>query len=192
MKKQTKLIYILIGVIITGWIGYRVYAIYHEARREVFNAARASAAPAETMIVTQKLGVLREPLFIKNNQAFVSGTRVNRFGIGQKVGPAGRIISVSSKVDLDTGMYLIQTSGAADGEQFAEQKYTGFFIPASAVRDGKIMIVQNGVVVANGVKIVNRDSENVLIQRGLNDGDIVVLSRVEEGTRVTYGVQRND
>lgn len=188
MKKQTKIIYILIGVIMAGWIGFRVYAIYHESRREVFNVARANAVPAETMVATQKLGVLREPLFIKNNQAFVSGTRVHMFGIGQKVGPDGRIISVSSKVDLDTGMYLIQTAGATDGEQFAEQKYTGFFIPVSAIRDGKVMVIQNGIAVAQEVKIVNRDSENVLIQQGLNDGDIVVLSKAEVGTRV----QRND
>ncbi len=192
MKKHIKLIYILIGVMLIGWIGYRVYSIYHESRREVFNAARASAAPADTMVAVAQLGVLREPLFIKNNQAYVSGSRVHKFGIGQKVGEQGRIISVSGKVDLDTGMYQIKTAGAADGEQFAEQKYNGFFIPASAVRDGKIMIIKNKIAVAQDVKIVNRDSENVLIQYGLNDGDVIVLSRVAEGTRVIDGVDKND
>jgi len=182
-----KLIYILLAIIIAGWIGYRVYAIYSESQREVFNAARVEEKPVEVMIVREEMGVLREPLFIKNNRAFVSHQRVRKFGVGQRVG-TGHIVSVANKLDLDTGMYLIKTTNVQDGEQFAEAKYTGFFVPIYAVSDGKVMVIEDGVAATREVKIMNQDSEWVLIFRGLNDGDIIILSKVEEGAKV----QNND
>jgi hypothetical protein len=175
-----KLIYILIGITLCVWVGYRIHSISRESNREVFNAARVQAVPVETMVARAESGVLREPLFIKNNRAYVSAARVRKFGVGQYVG-AGHIISVAGKIDLDTGMYLIRTIGANDGEQFALQKYTGFFIPLSAVNNGTVMVVENGIATSRNVKVINQDSENVLISTGLNDGDIIVLSKVGEG-----------
>jgi hypothetical protein len=173
----------LIAVVCVGWIGYRVGAIYSESRREVFNVARMEARPVSFIVVREETKALREPLFIKNNRAFVSGARVGKFGAGQSIG-GGRIVSVSGRLDLDTGMYLIRTSGAADGEHLAERKYAGFFVPVHAVRGGRVMVAENGAAAAREVDIINRDSENVLIRRGLADGDIVVLSRVEEGDKL--------
>jgi hypothetical protein len=173
-----KLIYILIGIILCTWVGYRINVIYTESQREVFNTARMQAVPVETMIARSESGVLKEPLYIKNNRAYVSGARVRKFGVGQRVG-GGHIISVASKLDLDTGMHLIRTIDVADGEQFAEQKYTGFFIPIAAVHNDKVMVAEDGIATTRDVKIINQDSENVLISTGLNDGDIIVLSKVE-------------
>ncbi|MCL2748940.1 MAG: hypothetical protein FWE50_02590 [Alphaproteobacteria bacterium] len=182
-----KYIYILLSIIIAAWVGYRVYAIYSESQREVFNAARVSEKTVETMVAHEEMGVLKEPLFIKDNRAFVSHSRIRKFGVGQRIG-AGHIISVSSKLDLDTGMYLIKTANVEDGEQFAEAKYTGFFIPIYAVTDSTVMVLENGIVALREVKIMNQDAEWILVSHGLNDGDIVVLSKVEAGTRV----QSND
>jgi hypothetical protein len=179
-----KILYILCAVALIGMVGFRIYSIYSESRREVFNAARVEALPVETMIAREQSGTLREPLFIKNNRALVSGSRVRKFGVGQKIGD-GHIIGMSNKLDLDTGMYVIKTAGAADGEQFVESKYTGFFIPIYAVKNDSVMVNENGVATVRPVKIINQDSENVLIQRGLSEGDAVILSKVEEGTLVT-------
>jgi len=44
------------------------------------------------------------------------------------------------------------------------------------------------VAATREVKIMNQDSEWVLIFRGLNDGVIIILSKVEEGAKV----QNND
>lgn len=187
MNKHKKLIYILIGAIFVCWIGFRINSIYQESKRQVFNVARQSAVSVETMIAGREMGVLREPIFVKNNTAFVSAARVNKFRPGQTI-ENGRIISVSKNINLDTGMYQIQTSGVQNGEHFAQQKYTGFFIPEYAVRDGKVMISENGIATVKEVEIVNNDAENALINSGLNDGDIIILSRVEPGTKV----QKND
>lgn len=166
-----------------GWIGFRVHSIYSESKREVFNAARASHVPVQTITAQEEMGVLREPLFIHNNRSFVSGARIGKFGVGQRVG-AGRIVSVASRLDLDTGMYMIKTQGAEDGEQFAEARYTGIMVPIYAVNNSAVMALENGIAVRREVKVLGADSENAIIQRGLNDGDVIILSRVEEGTKV--------
>jgi len=180
--------FITIGLIIifAFWIGYRVYVLHSEAKREVFNQSRVeqeSGVPVNIMFAREAAGVLREPLAIKNNRAYVSGARVGKFGVGQKVGD-GRIIFVSQKIDLDTGMYEIRTEGSADGEQFAEAKYTGFFIPLYSVIGGKVMIAVDGVATAREVKIAGQDAETVLVSRGLEEGDTVILSKVVEGDKV--------
>jgi uncharacterized protein YciW len=46
------------------------------------------------------------------------------------------------------------------------------------------MVVEDGAAVEREVKVINRDAERVLIQRGLSDGDIVILSRVVKGEKV--------
>lgn len=187
MRNNKKLIYILIGFIFICWIGFRINSIYQESKREVFNVARQPAISVETMTAHRETGILREPLFVKNNKAFVPASRLNKFHPGQVI-DSGRIISVSKNIDLDTGMYMIKTSGVVDGSHFSEQRHTGFFVPEYAIRDGKIMISENGIATIKDIEIIDNDAENVLINSGLKDGDIIILSRVESGTKV----QKND
>ena len=182
-QKIKILLFAICSLLFALWVGYRVHAIYSESRREVFNAARAAEKPVEMMTAREEMGVLREPLFIKNNRAFVSYHRIRKFGVGQRVG-TGHIVSVSSKLDLDTGMYLIKTANAADGEQFAEAKYTGFFVPVYAVAGNRIMVLEDGIVVSREVKIMGQDAELALVSKGLRDGDVIILSKVEEGEKV--------
>lgn len=181
--KYKKPIYILIACALIFWIGFRINSIYQESKRPIFNAARVAAVPVQTMIARSETNYLREPVFIKNNRAFVSGARKSKFSVGQNIGD-GRIVFVSNNLDLDTGMYLIKTSGVKDGEDFAMQKYTGFFIPIIAVHDNKIMIVKDGIATEQTVQIKTQDAQNALIESGLNDGDIVILSKIENGTKV--------
>ncbi|MDR1361431.1 MAG: hypothetical protein LBJ18_04005 [Rickettsiales bacterium] len=178
-----KIIYILVAAALCAVIGYRVYSIHEENQRAVFNAARMEAAPVETIVMREKMDSLKEPLFIKNNTAKVSSARVYRFGIGQHIG-TGRIISVSTKIDLDSGMHIIKTSGAGNGLQFAESHWTGFFVPVSAIQNNSVMIMENGTAVKREVKVANRDAVQAFISRGLRDGDIVILSTVAEGAKV--------
>ena len=183
MKKYKKIVYVLIGVALVFWIGFRINAIYQESKRQVFNSARQMAMPVETMIAHRQTNVLREPVFVKNNRAFIAATRINKFRVGQKIGN-GRIVSVANQLDLDTGMYLVKTSGVSDGDNFARQIYTGFFIPEYAVNDGKVMVVENGIATIKDTEVIDSDADNFLIKSGINDGDIIILSRVESGTRV--------
>lgn len=184
--KYKKLIYILCSVFLAGLIGFRVYVISSESARQVFNPSRAEVekgAPVAKLEVVKKSGILNEPLFIKNNTAFVSSVRVNKFKVGQRV-DTGKIISVSNQIDLDSGLFRIKTSGVADGSNFAELKYVGFFVPAYAVKESNVMVAENGVAHKHAVNVIDQDSENAVISSGLSDGDIVILSQVDEGEKV--------
>ena len=84
-------------------------------------------------------------------------------------------------------MYKIRTSGVQDGG-ILHIKNILAFVPKYAVRNGKIMVLKNGIAMIKQVEIVNNDAENVLINSGLDNGDIIILSHVEPGTKV----QEND
>ncbi|MDR0967417.1 MAG: hypothetical protein LBL75_01125 [Rickettsiales bacterium] len=178
-----KIIWILIACIIIGLSAARIIKLNDESSRVVFNPNRVETTPVHTIVANEKMDALHEPLFVKNNRAFVSGARRAKFGVGQRIGD-GHIISISNQLDLDTGMYKIITKNVADGENFALQKYTGFFIPLGAIKNNRVMVMENGIATSRDVKIMGRDATNALITNGLNDGDIVILSDVAENTRV--------
>jgi hypothetical protein len=122
-------------------------------------------------------------LAIKNNRAYVTAERAKKLKPGQKVGQ-GKITYVSNNIDLDTGMFLVRTSGVENGLQFAEFTANGFFIPLYAIQNNTVFIAENNIAVARDIEIVNQDSENAYIVSGLNDGDIIILSNVNAGTKV--------
>jgi len=184
--KYKKLIYILCTVFLVVLIAFRIHVISSESARKVFNPSRVeleSGAPVAKLEVEKKTGVLNEPLFIKNNTAFVSSVRVNKFKVGQRV-DNGKIISVSNQIDLDSGLFKIKTSGVVNGSNFAELKYVGFFVPAYAIKESNVMVAENGIAHKRAVNVIDQDSENAVISSGLSDGDIVILSQVDEGEKV--------
>lgn len=186
MKNMNKYIWILITVVVVGWVVFRFSAIGSEHARAVFNADRIaieSGAPVDVIVVGKGTGVLREPIHVKNNRALVSGNRVGKFAAGQKIGN-GKIVSVAQRIDLDSGMYVIRTSGVADGLNYAESAAVGYYVPVYAINNSTVMVAENGNAVARTVKIANQDSDNALIVGGLSDGDIVILSHVDAGERV--------
>ncbi len=178
---------VLIGLLVF-WVVFRFAAVASENARYVFNASRVmaeSGAPIEALVVSEQDGVLYEPLVVKNNRAYVSGDRVSKLHTGWKIGD-GTIKSVSKKIDLDTGMYVVRTNGVPDGLHYAEFVARGFFVPLYAISDNTVLVSQDGVATVRKVIVSRQDSENAYITDGLQDGDIVILSKVNAGDKVKY------
>lgn len=185
-KKMKQFFAILTIAILIGWVVFRFAAVASENSRHVFNAARVAidqGMPIEAITVSRTDGVLREPIAVKNNRALVSGARVVKLRAGQKIGN-GTITSVSRKIDYDTGMHVVRTSGVADGLQFAEISGNGFYLPVSAIENNTVMVVEDGVATVRNVVINAQDANMAQITSGLNDGERVILSRVQDGTKV--------
>ena len=178
--------FIALVAIMAGWVVFRFIAFASENSRFVYNAARVAAEvglPIESVTVRVKSGTLYEPLSVKNNRAYVSAERASKLRVGQKI-EQGKITYVSKSIDLNTGMYLVRTSGVSDGLHFAEFTTDGIFVPLYAISDNSVFIVNNGIATKRNIKIARQDSENAYIESGLNAGDIVILSNVQSGVKV--------
>lgn len=185
-KKFKKIAFISLAAILLGWVIFRFAVIASENARFVYNASRVSAdtgTPVMAIKMSNTSGTLYEPLAVKNNRAYVSASRASKLRAGQKVGD-GKIVSVSSNIDYNTGMYVVHTSGVADGLQMAEFNADGHFVPLYAITDGTVYVIENGVAVARSVEIAHQDSENAYIKSGLKNGDVVILSSVRAGDKV--------
>lgn len=187
-KKFKHAFFIALVAIMTCWVIFRFMAFSAENRRYVFNASRIAmdvGMPVETMTVQVAQGTLYEPLDVKNNRAYVSGERAEKLRAGQKIGN-GKITYISNDLDLNTGMFLVRTSGVSNGLHFAEFTTDGIFVPLYAIADNSVFVVENGVAVARDIVIARQDSENAYIKSGLNAGDIVILSNVQSGSKVKF------
>ena len=185
-KKFKHAFFIALVAIMTCWVIFRFVAFAAENKRYVFNASRVAmdvGAPVETMTVQVAQGTLYEPLSVKNNRAYVSGDRAEKLRAGQKI-ENGKITFVSKSLDLNTGMFLVRTSGVSNGLHFAEFTTDGIFVPLYAIADNSVFVVENGVAVARNIVVARQDSENAYIKSGLNTGDIVILSNVQSGDKV--------
>lgn len=184
--KGKRYTYIFCGVILLCWVVFRFSAIGAEKSLNVFNAARVAAdigTPVDVIEVSKTEDIIKEPIGIKNNRAYVSSARVDKLRSGQKVGN-GEIVSVSSSIDLDTGMHVVRTRGVSDGLQYAEFIGNGYFVPAYAVKGDSVLIAENGVAEFRKVTVIRQDSEKAFISEGLKDGDKVILSKVNAGDKV--------
>lgn len=183
MKKR---MYLALVIILAAWVVFRFAAIGAQGRLQVYNPSRA--AMDDGVLVSAKEmqrapGVIHEPLTVKNNRAYVSGVRANLLRSGMKVS-GGEIVSVSSNIDLDTGMHVVRTRGVPDGQHTAEFHATGYFVPVYALDNGVVYVVRDGVAVRTPVTVSRQDMDTAYITSGLKDGDIVILSRVADGTKV--------
>lgn len=184
-QRAKRIIYIVCAIIMIGWVIFRCVMIASENKMDVFNAARDAAqngVPVHTIEMSRMDGTLREPITVHNNRAYVSAARVDKLRVGQLVGD-GEIVSVSRNIDLNTGMHIVRTRNVPDGLQYAEYKTNGYFIPLYAIHDNNVMVVENGVATSREITIVRQDSQTALVN-GLNDGDIVILSKVNAGDKV--------
>ncbi len=176
-----------LAVLMIGWVVFRFWAVASENSRNVFNASRAAAdvgAPVLAINIEYKTGVLYEPLAIKNNRAYVTGDRAAKLRAGQRVGN-GQIVSVSRGIDLDTGMFVVRTRDVPDGLHYAEFSANGFFVPLYAIKDNSVYVVQDGIATPRNIQIARQDSETAYVSSGLNAGDIVILSTVNSGDKVS-------
>jgi len=185
-RKVKNVIYLICILLIVSCFVYRFYMVYKNNNRFVFNIARnniENGTPVETLKVTEINGVLYQPLNVKNNRAYVSGARVNMFKPNQKMGDC-KIVSVSKNIDLYTGMHIIKTANCTDGLQYVENTKYGLYIPVSAVYGNNVYVVNGDKSSAREIVIESRDSQNVLVKSGLQDGDVVILSNVQDGEKI--------
>lgn len=185
-KKFKHAFFIAFIVVMLMWCVYRFAAVASENARYVYNASRValeSGLPIESIVIATERGTLYEPLAVRDNRAYVTADRARMLRAGQRVGD-GKIVSISANLDLNTGMHLVRTSGVSNGLQFAEFTTTGHFVPLYAISGDTVYVVDNGVASPRTVKIARQDAENAYIKSGLNDGDIVILSKVKTGEKV--------
>lgn len=185
-ERVKKWIYILTIAALVFWILFRITMLVIQHNQTVFNISRdvaANGTPVVTMTAQNSSGVLHEPITVEKNKAYVTGSRVGLFRAGQKVG-GGKIASVSQNINLDTGMYVIKTTGVADGLQYVEYNRNGYFVPISAVVDSNVFVYENGVATLRKVIVAHSDADTALITQGLHDGDIVILSKVSADEKV--------
>ncbi len=185
-KRFRHLAYLGLVIVLIIWVIYRFAIIHYENSMQIFNPTRSAieiGAPVDTMIVQEKSGILREPILIQNNRGYVSASRVGKFESGQKIGD-GVIASVASRIDLDTGMYVVRTRNTSDGHHYAEYVANGFFVPVYAVKNNVVMVVRDGFAHASPVTVVRQDADNALISSGLQNGDVVILSDIADGARI--------
>lgn len=184
--KNKKIIYrtlIVLGVLL---VGYRFYSVERENSFKVFNIIRnnmKNGTPVEILKMEKTNGVLLEPLTIKNNRAYVSGSRISVFKPGQKIGDC-KIVSVSHNIDLDTGMHIITTAKCQNGLQYVEKEKNGFYIPVSAIHGNVVYVADNGVARIREIVIQDRDAQNALIKSGISEEDIVILSNVTDNEKI--------
>jgi len=184
--KYKKWFYIFAVIGLVFWVGFRITALVSQSEQTVFNMSRDiedNGTPVITVMAKNSSGVLHEPITIENNRAYVTSGRVGLFRAGQKVG-GGQIKSVSQKIDLDTGMYVIKTTNVPNGLQYVEYTRNGYFVPVYAVVDGNVFVYENGTAVLRKVIVAHSDADVALITQGLHDGDIVILSKVASGEKV--------
>jgi len=185
-RKVRKISYLVLMFIIVGWFAYRFIAVAYERNLHVVNVTRVNAeigTPIRVMKVTSAKDFLNEPINVKNNRAYVSGARVRNFKVGQSLGEC-KIISVSNNIDLDSGMYVIKTSHCEDGLLYVQMPYSGLFVPSSAVFGNTVYVVNSGKAEARTIEIIDRDLQKVLIQSGITDGELLILSTVRDGQKV--------
>ncbi len=191
-KHATRIMVVLSVIAMLFWIGFRVTSLIAQHEYTVFNMARdvsQNGTPVLTMVAQNTSGVLHEPITVEYNQANVTGNRVGLFRAGQRVGP-GQIKSVSQKINLDTGMYVIKTVNVPDGLQYVEYTRNGYFVPVYAVVDAQVFVYENGHAALRKVVVAHSDADVALITQGLHDGDIVILSKVSDGEKVRIATDK--
>lgn len=185
-RKAKNITYLVCFTLFFVTFAYRFYVVEAERNASVFNIIRNNASngtPVNVIEVSGQDGILHEPVNIKNNRAYVAGNRVGMFRAGQNVGDC-KISYVSNNIDLDTGMYVIKTSKCTDGLRFIENKKHGFYVPVSAISGNYVYVVNGDVARKQEVVISGRDLQNAVIQSGLNNGDMVILSNVKDNQKI--------
>ncbi len=180
-----KLIYIFCAIVVTALVAVRVSALGTEKHQYVFNAARIALDTGfsiDSVIAQTTDDVLSVPIHINSNRGYIAHARLAEFAPGMKIGD-GEIISVSDKIDLDTGLYIVRTRNVKNGLQMAEKRMSGIYIPVAAIIGDKVMVCDDGVARVRAITVIGADENNAVVA-GLNDGDVVILSHVSDGDKV--------
>ena len=115
-KKVKKIAYTAVYLAIAFWFVFRFVMVAMESRMVVFNPIRVAQSDGiivETVLARQTNDVIKIPIDVKNNRAYVSGEYRNKLHAGQKIDD-GEIISVSSSLDfaeIAAGDLIVRESG---------------------------------------------------------------------------------
>ncbi len=185
-NKMKKYGYIAIAILLMGWFVYRFVSVAAESKRYIYNSQRVeieTGIPIDVVILENKTDVLKTPLYVLDNTGLVSGSRIDLFESGEKIGD-GKIVQVNKTIDLDTGMHIVKTVGVKDGLNYAQKELTGFFVPVNSVFDDHIFVVENGLASKKQVFVISKDANFAVITGDIQDGDILILSKVSENEKV--------
>ena len=185
-KKVKKIVYTAVFGVLILWFVYRFVMVAIESRMVVFNPVREmtqNGIVVDTITVHQKTGVIKTPLSVENNRAYVSEAHRRMLKVGQKI-EDGTIVSVAGQLDLDTGMYIVKTKDVQNGVRYAESECSGYFVPTYAINDGVIMRAESNASVAVPVTIIASDADNSCVSGDVKDGDQIILSKVSVGQKI--------
>lgn len=165
---------------------YRFVMFGMEQNKSVFNLTRdanTNGVPVNVLEMQKTDGVIYEPLFVNNNRGYVSSMRISKFKAGQKISGGGEIVSVSNSIDLDSGMHIVRTRGASDGEHTVEIRENGFYVPTYALHNGNVFVARDGVAHIVPITVVRGDANNTMI-KGMESGDVVITSHITDGALI--------
>ena len=187
-KKIKKIAYTAVFVALIGWFVFRFVMVAIESRMVVFNPVRDSnknGTLVDSIVAEKQNATVNFPITIKNNRAYVSGVARTKLRPGQKIYGGGVVASVSNNLDLDSGMYIVRTSGATDGVQNVLIPCNGYFIPVYAVHNGAVFVSDSDVAREKSINVIIQDSDTACVSGNINDGDVVILSRVSDGQKIS-------
>ena len=187
-KKIKKIAYTAVFVALIVWFVFRFIMVAIESKMVVFNPVRDSnknGTLVDSIVAEKQNASVNFPITIKKNLAYVSGTARAKLRSGQKISDGGAVVSVSSNLDLDSGMYIVRTSGVSDGVKNILVPCNGYFIPVYAIHNGAVFVSDSGVAREKSINVIIQDSDMACVSGDINDGYIVILSRFSDGQKIS-------
>lgn len=185
-QQNKKKLYTYIAIIIAIAFVYRFIKVGMEKFEVILSPQRefiTNGKKVEILEIKNENNYIKVPVTIKNNTAFIPQNKLELFFKNQKIENGGEIISVNKKLDLDTGMYVLKTKGVTDGLNYALIYKNGIFIPTNAIDENKVYVKENNFAVTKNITVIIRD-ENTAFVEGLNEGDILITSKIQNGEKV--------
>ncbi len=184
-QNKKKLYAYIITIICVAFV-YRFIKVGMEKFEVILSPQRefiTNGKKVEVLEIKKENNFIKVPLSVKNNKAYIPQNKLKLFFKNQKIENGGEIVNVNSVLDLDTGMYILKTKDVADGFHYALINKDGIFIPTNAIDENKVYIKENGKAVAKDINIIMRD-ENIALINGIVEGDILIISKVQDGEKV--------
>lgn len=188
-KKIKKIAYTAVFMALVGWFVFRFIMVAIESRMVVFNPVRDSernGTLVDGIIAEKQNSTINFPITVKNNRAYVSGAARAKLHPGQKISGGGVVVNVSNSLDFDSGMYIVRTNGVSDGVKNILIPCNGYFVPVYAIHNGAVFVSDSYVAREKSINVIIQDSDTACVSGNINDGDIVILSRVSDGQKISF------
>lgn len=184
--QNKKKLYIYIVTIICVAFVFRFVKVAIERYEKILCPQREfieNGKKVEVLEIKKQNNFIKVPLTIKNNIAYIPQNKLNLFFKNQKIENGGEIVVVNKNLDLDTGMYILKTKNVTDGLNYALIYKDGIFIPTDSIDENKVYVKENNKAVVKNINIIMRD-ENIALIEGLEEGDILIISKIQDGEKV--------